>query len=130
MAKEILGTVISLPAAADLSTHQFKFVVVDANGRAALVVASGGQADGVLQDKPNALGKHGDVMLIGAGGVSKVVAGAVVAAGALVMSDTTGRAITATATNWVLGRALSASGAANEILSVEIGQRGKPATLP
>jgi hypothetical protein len=114
VAYEIPGQQISLAAAADLSTHQFKFVNVDGNGRAALGGA-GTRAVGVLQDKPNALGKVGTIML---SGISKVVAGAAVTVGADVMSDASGRAVTATATNRRLGVALATAGGAGEIIPV------------
>jgi hypothetical protein len=52
-------------------------------------------------------------------GISKVEAGAAVALGAEVMSDTTGRAITAATTgNAVVGRALQAATAAGEWIDV------------
>lgn len=89
MAYEIPGFSFSLVAAADLSTHQYKFVNIDATGKAALGGA-GTRTVGVLQNKPTS-GQIGTVVVTG---VSKVVAGAAVAAGDSVQSDATGRAIT------------------------------------
>lgn len=51
-------------------------------------------------------------------GISTVEAGAVVAAGADVMTDASGRAITAVATNRVVGVALDGAGAAGELITV------------
>ena len=54
-------------------------------------------------------------------GVEFVTAGAAVALGAFVKSDATGRAVTAgTAGDLVSGRAISAAGAAGDIISVQL----------
>jgi hypothetical protein len=86
-----LETIPGLTAAGDLSADQFKFVTIGASG-VARNVTNGGYVDGVLQDKPAAAGRAATVAN---GGVSKTVAGAAVAKGAKVMSDATGRAVTA-----------------------------------
>ena len=101
-------------AAGDLSAAQFLFMVIDSNGAVAKNTGSGAIVDGVLQDKPDAAGKSASVAT---NGVSKVVLGATVAAGALVMSDTAGKGITATTGLYAAGRAL-AGGDADEIVSV------------
>lgn len=119
MAYEIPGFSFSLVAASDLSTHQYKFVNVDTTGKAALGGA-GTRSIGVLQNKPT-LGQIGTVVVTG---VSKVVAGAAVTAGDEIMSDATGRAITAVATNQGLGVALSAAAGAGVIIPVLIRSRG------
>lgn len=106
---------ISREAAGDLSAEQYTFVVVDSNGQVGQQTTAGGDADGVLMNKPNAQGVAAEVAI---SGVTKVVAGAVVAAGAKVQSDTTGRAITAATGDHVLGKALSAAAAANEVIEV------------
>lgn len=103
-----------LEAAADLSAHQYKLINIDGNGRVALA-GNGGRVVGALQNKPNALGKPCTVMQ---SGISKVVAGAAVTAGADVMSDATGRAIAATATNRRAGVAMAAATAAGELIPV------------
>lgn len=114
MAYEVPGFGLgTLTAAADLSALQYRFVVVNASGDIAQSTASGDVA-GVLQNKPT-LGEAAQVMT---DGVSKVVAGAAVAAGAKVMSNASGQAITATATNKAVGMALAAAAAAGEIIPV------------
>jgi hypothetical protein len=58
------------PASADLSSNQFCAVTVS-TGNIALA-AAGKNMDGILQDKPNALGQGGAVAMFG---VSKALAG-------------------------------------------------------
>ncbi|MDE2099055.1 MAG: DUF2190 family protein [Patescibacteria group bacterium] len=124
------GYDISLVAAADLSSDQFHFVTTDGSGNAALS-AAGAPAIGVLQDAPTA-GEAGAVRVMG---VSKVVAGAVVAVGSRVASDATGRAVVYTAASCaaapgpvagsqVLGIALEAAGAAGDVIAVALMHSG------
>jgi Uncharacterized conserved protein (DUF2190) len=119
VAYEQPGFKFTLLAAGDLRTHQFKFVDVDATGRAALA-GNGGRAVGVNQGKPNT----GEAVEIMHSGISKVVAGAAVAAGDEIQSDATGRAVTATTTNQRIGVALQAAGAAGVLISVLLRTRG------
>jgi hypothetical protein len=105
---------IGVPASADLSSDQFLFVTTNSSGQLALT-AAGAVADGILQDKPNGQGVEGQVGILG---VSKVVTGAAVTAGDALMVDGSGRAITATAGNWVRARALASSGGAGVIIPV------------
>ncbi len=87
MAYEDPGKQISLLAGADLSAKQYYAVKVDANGK--VVVAGAGElAIGILQNKP-AAGQIATVMVTG---ISKMVAGGVVASGELVASDAVGKA--------------------------------------
>ena len=121
MAYEQTLRTIGAPASADLSASQFCFVVVNANGQLALP-AAGGDAEGILQDKPNGAGVYGEVAILG---VSKLVVGAGgVNAGDLLATDVNGKAVTAAAGNKILGRALTA-GAAGVIIPALIQQKGK-----
>jgi hypothetical protein len=121
MAYEQTLRTIGLPASADLSASQFCFVVVNASGQLALP-AAGGDAEGILQDKPNGAGVAGEVGILG---VSKLVVGAAgVTAGDLLTTDAAGKAVTAASTNKILGRAL-ATGAAGVIIPALIQQKGK-----
>ncbi len=122
---------ITLLAAADLSASQYLLVKADANGKAALA-AAGEAPIGVLQNKPTA-GQAAQVRLYG---VSKVVAGAAIAKGAFVASDANGKAKAAQAAytntvdagvaqdpligSHVIGIALDAASAANEIIPVAL----------
>jgi len=103
---------VTLMAGADLSERQYRFVTVDATGRA-VAPAAGAAVAGVLQNDP-ALGQAG---LVDIAGITKVVAGAAVTTGARVMTTNVGKAITATSTNHSLGIALE-TGADNRVIRV------------
>lgn len=103
---------ISLPASADLSTHQHKFVVNTA-GEAA-VAGAAGVALGVLQNDPGAAGTASIMVQ----GVSRVRAGAAIALGAKVGSDANGKARTAITGDTILGIALEAAAADEDIIPV------------
>lgn len=64
---------VSREAAADLSTHQYKFVKLDSNGRVAAIAAATDVPFGILQNKPSALGIAAEVMV---SGVSEIQADA------------------------------------------------------
>jgi len=104
---------VGVTASADLSSHQWKFVVMGATG-IALNTTAGGVVNGVLQNKPAALGREATVTMLG---VTKVKASAAIAKGANIMSTATGLAATATATNEAVGTALEAATAANDIIT-------------
>ncbi len=121
MAYEQTLHTISAPASADLSASQFCFVAVNSSGQLVLPSA-GGDAEGILQDKPNAAGVAGEVGILG---VSKLVVGTGgVTAGDLLATDVSGKAVTATTGNKILGRAL-VTGAAGVIIPALIQQKGK-----
>jgi hypothetical protein len=105
---------ITVEAGADLSADQFKFVQVASDEQVDVVSSAGGDAIGVLQNDPAAAGRAAAVCYAG---VTKVIAGATVAAGAKVQSDASGLAITAATGDAVLGVALK-GGAANEVIEV------------
>lgn len=85
-------TCISMPAAGDLSTKQYKVVAVNSDGRVA-VAGAGVFGIGILQDKPAALGR---ACTVAVAGVSMAMAGDTVAAGARVTADANGDLVTAT----------------------------------
>lgn len=120
MSYEIPGRCVTLEASADLSAEQFKLVVVDANGRAA-VAGAGAHCAGVLQNDPDALGRAGTVMI---DGLSRVIAGAAVAPGANVAADASGRAVTAATGQFVVGIAFTGCANANEWITVELKPAG------
>jgi hypothetical protein len=120
MAYEQTLRTVGVPASADLSASQFCFVVVNSNGQLA-APSAGGDADGILQDKPNAQGQIGEVGILG---ISKAVVGTGgVTAGDLLAVTAAGKVVTAAATNKIVGRAL-ATGAENTIVPVLIQQKG------
>jgi len=107
---------VSLPAAADLSAAQFKLVTVNSSGNAAVAGATS-LVVGVLQNKPDAAGKAATVAYAG---VSKVVAGGSITAGARVTADANGAAVAAaSAGDAVLGVAL-AGAASGDLIPVLI----------
>lgn len=106
-------------AAADLSTKQFYAVKITA-ARAVNLASSGGEGIyGILQNKP----ASGDAADVGIIGVTKAIAGGTIAAGDLLMTDTSGKLITATSTNHAVGQALEA-GVLNQIITMAIGLGG------
>jgi hypothetical protein len=103
-------------AGADLSAAQYTFMTLS-SGQVVQQSSAGGSCVGVLRGTASAQGRavtvDGDP-----GSVVKVVAGAAVAQDAKVSSDASGRAITAIATHHVQGKALTAAGAAGELIEV------------
>lgn len=139
MAYETAGTDITLIAAADQSTSQYRAIKVDTAEKGA-VAGAGEFAIGVLQNKPAA----GEAATVRVAGVTKMVAGAAVAAGARVAPDAAGKAKTAVAAtvntsdagaasdavtaSHVLGIALEAAAADGDIISVLITHSGAAPT--
>jgi hypothetical protein len=124
MASENPGKQISLLATSDFTVAgaQYAFAIVDANGQATLAGA-GAKAVGVVQNKP-AVGQGASVMV---DGVSQVVAGGVIAAGAFVKSGALGVAVSGIANagaDALLGIALEAA-VANQIIKVKLGYFGQ-----
>lgn len=113
MAYEIPG--YKLTRLANSAISQYRFVEMDADGEVDEANADTDIAIGVAQGAVDAAGKAVEIMVTG---ISKVVAGGVVAVNDLVNSDGTGRAITNAAGDRPLGRALTAAAAAGEIVSV------------
>lgn len=104
-------------AAADLSTKQFYAVKITAS-RAVNLASTGGEAIyGILQNNPIS-GLAADVGMLG---ITKAVAGAAVTAGDYLMTDTSGRVITATSTNHRIGQALETCAVANQIITIALG---------
>lgn len=114
---------VSLPAAADLSAKQYYFVEIDANGRIDAVDAQGAKAIGVLQDKPAAIDRVGNVAF---SGITKVVLDSTVAVGADVTSTATGTAETAASGDYILGTCIK-GGVASEVGSILLSIGGRVA---
>lgn len=96
---------ITCEAGADLSTLQHHFVVMASDGQVDNVQSAGGDADGVLLNKPSAAGRAATVQV---GGVAKVKAGSGgITRGQKVQSDATGKGILAASGDHVLGKALT-----------------------
>jgi hypothetical protein len=117
MVFEAVGAPLSLPADAN-AINIARFVTLAATGISESATATE-EIDGISMEAV-AAGNAGLAVPCARPNGCKVeiTAGAAVAAGALVMSDATGRAITATATNSVHGKALTAAAAADEVITI------------
>jgi len=113
---------VTLEAGADLSTKQFYFVSVAADGQID-PTGDGLDADGVLQDAPAAAGR---AALVAIAGKVKVVCGGVVTRGGPVASDASGTAVNPATGDIVLGTALE-TGAAGRIIEILFQPRGASA---
>lgn len=109
---------ITLPAGADLRTHQYKFVEVDGNGRVVLA-GDDAHADGVLQNDPNT----GEAATVAIFGVVKVKCGANVTRGGNVSTGANGAAKNTDTAAAVLGTALE-TGANGRVISMIFHPRG------
>lgn len=109
MAYEILRNSNTLIAAADLSAKQYFFVKTDTTGKAALAGA-GDNADGVLQNKPTS-GQSATIS--GSASITKITAGGSVTAGDAIASDASGKGVTASSGNYILGKALTSASSGN-----------------
>jgi hypothetical protein len=101
--------------------HLNKFAVINSSGQAVLNTTAQGPVDGIFGEEITATTAGLAVPLVQPDGcIAKVVAGAAIANGALVGSDTVGRAIThVDAVDTVaVGRALQAASAAGEVISI------------
>lgn len=110
----------TLEAAADLSSHRYKFMK-GSSGQVTVAAAVTDPCVGVLQNKPAAKGQAAELVIVGE---TKMIAGDAIDALALVTTDTSGRAVAVTpgsdVTCYILGRALEAAGAANDIIRVAV----------
>jgi len=110
---------ISIAAGADLSAKQYTFVKLSGSG----VISAAAATDicvGVLQNAP----KSGQTAEVAIDGVTKLKASAAITVGALVGTTSTGLAVALTAgtdtTKYVFGQAITAAGAANDIITVAV----------
>ncbi len=107
----------SQTASADLRTHTGKYVKASGVGTVTVCAASTDEPVGILRNKPNT----GEAAAVAVSGIVPMLCGAAVTAGAQLMSDASGRCITAvTAGNKTFGRALETSTAANQWIAVLI----------
>lgn len=115
MTYEIPGKMLPKESAGDNSLNQFRAMVVNASGQLVLAGAGAVMA-GVLQNKPGAQGRAANYMI---NGVSKGVAGAVIAAGAAVEVDANGKFIPH-ATGSIVGYAEEAAVNINDLFPLRI----------
>lgn len=122
MAIEMPGPGWTKEAAADLSTKQHYFLVLNGDGRAALPGSDGLACVGVLQNDP--------VQFEGASivnsGTSKVVSNGTVEAGDQVSAANGGKAKEAASGEYVMGTALEGDGAVDgTVISVRLESQGR-----
>lgn len=109
------GQDFTVEAGADLSSDQFKLVTL------AGVLAGAGAVSFPLQNKPSV---SGQAAALRKGGTSKIVAGAAFAVGVKLAANAAGLAITALATNNVVGIASEAAAGINEVVTMEVVAQG------
>jgi|SRR6056297_251248 len=109
-------------AGGNISTGQFKFVALAADGQVDLCEA-GAQGIGVLINEPSAAGQAATVVMTGK---TIVKAGGSVTAGDEIASDGFGDAVTATTGDIVMGYALE-DAVDNQIFAIELIQGGNAA---
>lgn len=107
-----------------LGSGQFLCMFISASRVVTLQTSAGGDVYGILQNTPPQ-GQPADVGILGP---SKAVAGAAIAAGALLQSDNAGRVVTFTS-GAVVGRAIEAATAANQIITVALIPSGATAAV-
>ena len=111
---------ITLPAGADLSAKQYYFVKVNSSGNAVLCAAATDAPIGVLQNAPIS-GAEASVLVVGG---TKLVAGAAIAAGIKIGTDSAGKADAKVAgtdtTEYTVGQVLLASAADADVLTAVI----------
>ncbi len=109
------GTDITVPAAADLSSYQFRFITLDHTGRGTLC-PTGSAILGVLQNKPAATDRAARVRV---DGISQLKCGAAVAAGDYVASGVQGYGTTTTTAGInVGGISLNTTGGSGDFTSI------------
>jgi hypothetical protein len=110
----------TLPAAADLSAKQYRFVTVDASGNAA-VSTRGQLSAGILQDNPSASGRAARIRPYG---VSKLVLGGSVTAGQAIVADANGAGVNAASSDNAYMAIALQGGSSGDIVAVLIQPRG------
>lgn len=102
-----------------LALKQYYIVKQDTDGTVILSAAGTDKHVGVLQNKP-AIGVSSLVRFMG---TSKVISGGVIAVGAFVTSDASGKAVsTSSASDYVLGKYIgTAAAASGDIIEVQLG---------
>jgi len=113
MAFNAVKTDITLPASGDLSAEQFRGVVVDSSGEAA-VAGADVKVAGILQNNPDTAGRACTVQYKG---IAQCRADAAIAAGVRVFTDASGD-VSATGTNNPVGTTLEAASGAGSIFAV------------
>ncbi len=114
---------ISAKAAAAITGGAMLAAAMGATGTVGVVSTAGDPAVGLLIPETDSVAA-GDDVTIQVKDIGLWVAGAAVDAGALLMSDANGKAVTATAGKYVLAQALEPAAAAGQVIHVQIIKAG------
>lgn len=118
MAVEQDGIDVTFPAAGDLSSHQFKLMVVEDDGQVNIGVGNGSTFIGVLQNKPAAANRAAVVRI---SGISKVTPQDAINERDRLTSNANGFAdATTTAAHHVAGIAVTASAGSAQICEMVV----------
>ena len=110
------GIDITLPAAANFSSYQYRFMTVDSNGRGTIATAYTAKPIGILQNKPDAADKPANIRVAG---IAKLEFGAAADEGALLAANGEGYGTTTTLDTAHYGAiALHAAGGSGDIQDV------------
>lgn len=109
---------LPMKAGADLSTKQYHFVTVDANGKVVATSGLGNKSIGILQDKPNAADQAARVRTI-SGTTSLLKMAATCNEGDTLTSDANGQGVVVSADlQFASAIALEAAGAIGDLIEV------------
>jgi len=122
MAVDQAANCVTYEAGSDMSSDQYKFVAVSADGQIDLC-GDGAYAVGVLYNDPAAAGRAAQVAI---SGKVKVKCGGTVTRGGPVACDASGLAVNAASGDVILGEA-SETGASGEVIQILFHPRGKNA---
>jgi hypothetical protein len=108
----------SLPAAADFSSHQYKIMTIDANGRGTICTGNTVRAIGILQNKPAAADAPARIRILGP---SKYKAGAAANEGDGIAANGEGFGTACTTDKtYIVGYVLAAPGGSADVQSIMV----------
>lgn len=109
---------LTFVAGEDLSAKQYHFVKLNDSGKVVACSSNGENAQGILMNEPTS-GTAATVAMIESGGKCKLVASGSISVNNFICTSSTGRAAVAdTDTEYVLGKALSASTGNGQVITV------------
>lgn len=116
MATEVPGYSVSVPAGADLSTSQYKFVKLNTSGQAIAIAAITDTPLGILQNKP----LSGEMATVLVYGISKAQADVALTAADPVATSIDGQASNTGASARRVGQVIKGAAAAGNLATVLI----------
>ena len=122
--------VISAKAGAAITNGAMLAAAMGSTGTVAPVGTAGAAAVGLIIPETEASIASGDDVTVQVKDIGLWIAGAAIDAGALLMSDANGKAVTATAGGFVLAQALEAASAAGQVIHVQIIKVGFAGVAP